>query len=310
MRLVGDIGGTSVRFARADQGLHDEVSWPSARFSGIEQALRGYVHHVGRSPTALALGVAGPVSGRRCVTTNLPWTLDADVLAAEFGAPVYLMNDFHAAARGLAALGPADVVQLGGAAPVEGAPVALLGAGTGLGEAIVWGGRILAGEGGHADFGPATAREVALAGWLIQERGRAEWEDVLSGSGLVNLARFTLVDRGATVPAWLGEADAPARVLREMPDVGRWFAELYGAEAGNCALRCIALGGVYLAGGVTLHLLDVLRSGGFRRRFEEKGRLARAIAEIPVYVVTHPSLGLLGAAGELALMEATCAIST
>lgn len=310
MRLVGDIGGTHVRFARADQGLHDEVSWPSAAFSGVGEALRRYVRQADRAPTAIGLGVAGPVLGRRCVTTNLPWEVDADVLSAEFGVPVCLVNDFHAAARGLAALGPDDVVQLGGDRPVAGAPVALLGAGTGLGEAVVVGDTIIAGEGGHVEFGPGTAREVALAGWLIAERGRAEWEDVLSGPGLVNLARFSFAERGATVPAWLAEPGAPSRALRELPDVAAWFAELYGAEAGNCALRCLARGGVYLAGGVTPHLLDFLRREGFRRRFEAKGRLGRAIAEIPVYVVTHPDLGLLGAGRELALLEDKCAIST
>lgn len=310
MRLVGDIGGTSVRFAHADRGLLAEVSWSSAAFSGVDEALRRYVRHVGEAPSAIALGVAGPVSGRRCVTTNLPWEVDADALSAEFGAPVCLINDFHAAARGLAALGRGDVVQLGGGDRVAGAPVALLGAGTGLGEAVVSGETIVPGEGGHADFGAGTAREVALAGWLIQERGRAEWEDVLSGPGLVTLAHFTFAERGAPVPPWLGQPEAPARVLREMPEVAAWFAELYGAEAGNCALRCMARGGVYLAGGVTLHVLPALRAGGFRRRFEDKGRLGRAVAEIPVYVVTHPSLGLLGAARELDLVEANCAIST
>ena len=122
--------------------------------------------------------------------------------------------------------------------------------------------------------------------------------DVLSGPGLVNLARFTFAERGEPPPEWLDHPDAPARVVTEEPEVVSWFCGLYGAEAGNMALRVLALGGVYLCGGIAPKLLDALRSGAFQERFVAKGRLGLAIKDIPVYVVLYPGLGLIGAAAE------------
>jgi glucokinase len=177
--------------------------------------------------------------------------------------------------------------------------VAVLGAGTGLGEAWLIGGHVVAGEGGHAEFGPGNAREARLSAWLVERYGRASWEHVLSGAGLVNLARFLRAERNETIPAWMAEPGAPAQVSASDPEAVSWFAELYGAEAGNMALRVLARGGVYLCGGVAPRLLPALQAGGFRRRFESKGKLSAAIADVPVFVVTHPALGLLGSAAEL-----------
>lgn len=308
--LCGDIGGTNVRLATFDGRLGPEWERPSGGFADLGAAVRTFLAETGARPVAACLGLAGPVAGNRCVTTNLPWVVDGAALGAALGFPVTLVNDFWAAARGVGGLGAPDVVQVGGTAPVAGAPVAVIGAGTGLGEALLVGDTVVPGEGGHAEFGPGTAREVAFAGWLVERYGRASWEHVLSGPGLVNLARFGCFERGEAAPDWLDGPDAPARVGRQWPEVLAWFAELYGAEAGNAALRSLARGGVYLAGGIAPRLLPELGAGGFRRRFEAKGPLGAAIADIPVFVVTHPALGLLGAARELQLAEARCAIGT
>lgn len=299
-RLCGDVGGTNARLALWDGELSQQRQYPSGAHAHLADVIEAWLGESGVRPAAACLAVAGPVADNRCVATNLPWVIDGDELGRAFGFPVRIVNDFQAAARGTTLLSTRDVVQLGGKDPVPGAPVAVLGAGTGLGEAFLVGGHVIAGEGGHAEFGPGTEREARLAAWLVQRYGRASWEHVLSGAGLVNLARFARHERGEPEPAWLDDREsAPARVSAEEPDTVAWFCELYGAEAGNMALRVLARGGVYLCGGIAPRLAGQLAAGGFRRRFEAKGKLGAAIESVPVYVSLHPALGLLGAAAEL-----------
>jgi glucokinase len=297
--LCGDVGGTNTRLALWSSGrLLHELHWPSLDFDGLEGPVRAWLAASGARPDRACFAVAGPVREQRCVTTNLPWIVDGPELTALLGVPVRIVNDFHAAARGVTVCPAADLVPLGGGERIPGHPVGVLGAGTGLGEAILVGDEVVPGEGGHADFGPADAREARFAAWLVERYGRAEWEDVLCGKGLVNLTRFHYEDRGQRAPAWLDSPDAPARVTATEPAVVDWFCALYGAEAGNVALRVLARGGVFLCGGIAPRILPQLRAGGFRRRFEAKGKLGEAIRDIPVYVATHPALGLLGAAEE------------
>ncbi|GDX82282.1 glucokinase [Deltaproteobacteria bacterium] len=306
MWLVGDIGGTNARLAAFDptlRRLETVRTYASAAHADAAAVLQAWLRDTGVGPSAACLGIAGPVFGNKCLATNLPWSLDGDAIGTDLGFPVRLVNDFYAAARGISRLEPEDVVQIGGGAVVSGACLGVIGAGTGLGEALVVGNRVVAGEGGHAEFGPATDREAAFAAWLIARDGRASWEQVLSGQGLVNLARFTLEVRGADAPGWMNEPSAPRQVLETMPLVVAWFAELLGAEAGNVALRSLARGGVYVCGGIAPRIVPILAAGSFRRRFEGKGKVGAAIAEIPAFVVTHPHLGLLGAAAELANMD-------
>lgn len=297
--LCGDIGGTNTRLALWEGGvLQHEQTFASGDWPGLEGPLTAWLASTGVRPDRACFAVAGPVMDQRCVTTNIPWLVDCSTLGAQLGCPVRLINDFHAAARGISLLGPEDGVLLFGGEPVLGAPIAVIGAGTGLGEAFVVGDQVVPGEGGHADFGPGDARELRLAAWLFGRNGRASWEDVLSGPGLVNLARFSSLERGEPPPSWLDGPDAPARVATEDPETVEWFCALYGAEAGNLALRVLARGGVYVCGGIAPRMLRVLESGAFRRRFQDKGKLGAAIRDVPVTVVTHPALGLLGAAAE------------
>lgn len=297
--LCGDVGGTNSRLALWSDGrLSEERQWPSPAFPGLEGPVRAWLAATGVKPDRACFAVAGPVRDQRCVATNLPWVVDGPVLTALLGCPVRVINDFHAAARGVTLLGDADRLRLFGGAPLPGAPIAVLGAGTGLGEAFVVGDVVVPGEGGHAELGPADERELRLAAWLMARNGRASWEDVLSGPGLVNLMRFVCHERGVAEPGWSGDEDAPARVAGGDAEVVDWFCRLYGAEAGNMALRVLARGGVYLCGGIAPRMLDTLRAGGFEGRFRQKGKVAAAIRDVPVFVVLHPGLGLLGAAAE------------
>ncbi len=302
--LCGDVGGTSARLAgwrgeAARCGLVDERHYPSNEHADLATILRRWLADTGMRPSAACLALAGPVVANRCVATNLPWVVDGDALGQALGFPIRLVNDFYAAARGVTLLRPGDRVQIGGGEVVTGAPVAVLGAGTGLGEAYVVGGQVVPGEGGHCELGASSERESRLVAWLIGREGRASWEHVLSGPGLVRLARFLAEERGGPAPPWIDAPDAPARVAATDAEAVRWFCELYGAEAGNMALRVLACGGVYVAGGIAPRMLPALQAGGFRRRFEAKGKLGSAIAGIPAFIVTHPALGLLGAAAEL-----------
>lgn len=300
--LVGDIGGTHTRLACWQDGvLLDERRYDSRESAGLDGPVRAWMDATRTRVDRAAFGVAGPVRDGVCTATNLPWVVDAAALTRELGVPVSVVNDFHAAARGVTLLQRDDWVEVVAGDVIPGAPVAVLGAGTGLGEALVVAGHVVAGEGGHCGFGPSTPRETRLAAWLIATRGRASWEDVLSGPGLVTLARFDALDTGGALPDWIDDDDAPARVSVERPDLMRWFAELYGAEAGNLALRALPRGGVWLCGGIAPRMLDVLHEGAFERAFRAKGKVAHALEGIPVRVVIHPGVALLGAAGEALL---------
>ncbi|HNH47092.1 MAG TPA: glucokinase, partial [Myxococcota bacterium] len=311
--LCGDIGGTSTRLALWQNGaLKLERVYPSTSFSSLETPLREWLAEVPLRPTSACLGVPGPVVGNRCVTTNLPWVVDGEELSFKLGFPVRLINDFHAAARGISLLDETDRVQIRAGDGLPGAPVAVLGAGTGLGQAHIVGTQVLPGEGGHSDFAPANALERDLAAWLETRVGLRPpeataphvcWEDVLSGPGLLNIHLFLCARRGRPEPWWVNEPDAPARVSEVDPEAVRMFWGFYGAEAGNMALRLLTRGGVYLCGGIAPRLLDALPGSDFEQRFSQKGALSHALEGIPVFVVRHPSLGLLGAAAEGILQE-------
>lgn len=297
--LVGDIGGTNTRLARWEDGVLGTVTTvASAAHAGVSGPLQSWLAEHGDDVDAISLGVAGPVRDGVCVATNLPWVVDAPALARSLGRPVTLVNDFHAAARGVTVLGPADLAVILPGTPVSGAPIAVIGAGTGLGEAVVHGGLVIPGEGGHADFGPSTPRELALCAWLTGRLGRASWEDVVSGPGLVNLARFARHEQHLPNDPRLDAPDAAAWVAEHEPSIVEWFCGLYGAEAGNAALRALTRGGVYLCGGIAPRMLQALRAGAFANRFFSKGKISGALSGIPVYAVTHPGVALLGAAEE------------
>jgi glucokinase len=319
--LVGDIGGTKTALGLAKTHrdrveLSDLRLYPSAEFGSLDEIVRRYADQTGLECRFGAFAIAGPVRGRRSQATNLPWELDADAMEQSLGFKgVALLNDLEATAWGLAALKPADLAEIH---PGETSPgnACVVAAGTGLGEAgLYWDGlnhHPFATEGGHADFAPTDVLECALLEFLQGRFGRVSWERVVSGLGIRNLYDFLCQWRGIESPqgvrdaiasgdaaAAIAEAAAEERcpVCVETMDL---FFRLYGREAGNMALKQMALGGVYLGGGIAPKNLDALQRSQFLAGFFDKGRLESVMRAMPVRVIVQPNAPLLGAARFLA----------
>ncbi|MCO5172362.1 MAG: glucokinase [Planctomycetes bacterium] len=329
--LAGDVGGTNARLALIDVDgdratLRARAQVAVAEQAGLEGPVASFLAvHLGGAPAPRAcIGVAGTIIGRAASVAgvNMPWTVDAEALERACGLPrVGLINDFYAAARGVELLGPEDVQPVGpseGRHAEPGHPVAILGAGTGLGQAFSLAlpddrRLIVPTEGGHRDFAPCDPLQDRLLVWLRQRHGRVSTERVLSGPGLVATYRFLVDAEGRPAcPEVEGAAPAeqgPRITARALGGAGaghptcvaalETFVDVYGAEAGNVALTVLATGGVYLAGGIAPSILtrpDLAER--FRRAFDAKGRLRDLLDRIPVWVITNPDLGLLGAARE------------
>lgn len=323
--LAGDIGGTNSRLALYQEATPlFERTYPSANYASLESVVAMFMDEAlhalggGVRPERACFGLAGPVSGGRAQVTNLPWTVDAERVAAHAAIPhVRLVNDFHAAAFGVTLLGPEQLRQLGGGVRTPQGPIAVMGPGTGLGEAfLIWSdaeGRylVMPSEGGHADFAPRTPLEAGLLAHLAARHDHVSYERVLSGPGLRDAFAY-LVGEPACAPlltddtrAALGTGEDQAAVVvrhaLEKDDplcqmAVHLFASVMGALAGNLALTVLATGGVYLAGGIAPRLVALLDRGPFRQAFEAKGRLHSFVAGVPVFVVMHREVGLLGAA--------------
>jgi glucokinase len=253
-----------------------------------------------------------------CRTSNLPWVVSAKGIAEASGIRrVVLLNDFAALGHGLARLQPVDVVTLQPGRDDPKGVVAVIGAGTGLGEGFVVRGRgrvrVMASEGGHADFAPHDETEWGLFEFLRARYGHVSWERVLSGNGLVDLyhylaGRGEIAHRPDITQEMRAAKDAAAVVSRHGlegtdPLAERaltLFAKLYGAQAANLALSVFATGGVYVAGGIAPQILAKLQDGTFMTAFLDKGRLSDVLAHVPVHVIVNPRVGLLGAAAEAA----------
>jgi len=319
--LAGDVGGTSTRLAvyEVSGGRPQEVEradWRSRDHGGLGEIVERFLRRAGgQRPRSACLGLPGPVTGRRMRTTNLPWVVDADELETRLGVErVVLLNDLEAAAWGLDAVDPAALVTLREGRPGATGNRALIAAGTGLGEAgAVWTGRghlPFACEGGHGSFAPVDPEQAALLGFAWRELEHVSFERFLSGPGLVRLYRFELDRSGREAPDWFraavedDAADAAAAV-GSAAEAGtcelarravELFARLYGAEAGNLALKLMATGGVFVAGGIAPKLRWALEGGGFADAFVAKGRMRGLLERMPVRLVTDGRLALLGAA--------------
>lgn len=317
--LAGDVGGTKTALAlfEADAAglrLLRETQLASHAYPSLESALARFLAEPPAPRIdAVCVGVAGPVVDGRGVATNLPWAIEERALAAAAAAPrARLLNDLEATAHGVIGLPPAARHRLQEGVARPGA-IAVIAAGTGLGEAIVVPsatGRphVIATEGGHVDFAPRDELEDGLARWLRARFGHVSYERVLSGPGLVNVYRYLAEARtdpeSPAVAARLAAEDAAA-VITELGLAGKdalcsraldVFVGVYGAEAANLALKCLALGGVVVAGGIAPRIVARLARGGFLRAFRAKGRLSPLLASIPVDVALDVRAPLLGAA--------------
>ena len=317
--LAADIGGTNSRLALVELPASGPVvirrsrHYPSQDFPSLVAVVHAFLAE-GIEPIAGAcFAVAGPIRMGECHATNLPWVVRAAELAAELQlTSVRLINDFAAVGFGLHLLGPHDLATLQEGSPIADGPIALLGAGTGLGSAFLLRDtmphRVLASESGHMSFAPENALQAGLLEFLRAEYGHVSYERVVSGAGLSNVYRY-LVSSG-----WAGESPAvrremqttdPAAVITEHAASGddplcrravELFAGVYGAHAGNLALGVLATGGVYLAGGIAPRIVALLSEGEFLQAFRSKGRLSPFLDAIPVRVILNPDVGLLGAA--------------
>ena len=317
MILAGDVGGTKTLLAVFDPGagmsVAREATLPSREIESLESAVEAFLLGAPRFKVEVGcVGVAGPVMDGRCVATNLPWQVDERRLAAAAGAPVKLINDLEAAAHGVLTLPAEKFLVLQAGTPKPGGNMGLIAAGTGLGQAlIVTDGqayRVVASEGGHADFAPADEAQVDLLRFLWAEFGHVSWERILSGPGLANIYRFLQTRAGHAAPDWLRarlQREDPGAVVGEVGLAGRdpvcaealdLFVSIYGAQAGNLALETLALGGLVVGGGIAPKIQTKLADGRFMAAFRAKGRLESLLASMPVRVALDARAGLLGAA--------------
>jgi glucokinase len=315
--LAGDIGGTKTLLALFERRPVRPIpiavrSFQTMQFQSLGDMIAVFLTTEGLNPNrieAACFGVAGPVVDGQSQLTNVGWVVVAADVRDRFALhEVRLLNDLEAMAWSVPVLGPAELetLQAGRRAPTGNA--AVIAAGTGLGMAILvrvgttW--LPVATEGGHADFPPRTPGEVALLNALTGWFGRGQWEDIVSGPGLVNLYRFTHETPCLAVPADLDASEKPSAISTaaledrcpHCADALDMFTSIYGSAAGNLALMAVATGGIYIGGGIAPKILPALRTGRFIASFGSKAPMERLLAGMPVHVILNPEAGLLGAA--------------
>jgi glucokinase len=316
--LSGDIGGTNTRLAliNADQGrieLLRETIFSSNEFSGLLEIARLFIADHQISVDRACFGIAGPIHGRTCETTNLPWRVDADELQTALDiSQVDLLNDLEAIAWGLPAMTSDQLYTLHSGTGDGIGNRLVIAAGTGLGQAgLFWDGadhHPFASEGGHADFAPGNEIEFQLLRYLQQRYDHVSWERIVSGQGLSNIYNFLLQHNDQQTPDWLAQqfqtGDKSAAISRAAMDSQdaicqealAMFIRLYAAEAGNHALKMMAKGGVYLAGGIPPKIIEWLKRPQFMQTFLAKGRMSELMASMPVRVILDDRCGLYGPA--------------
>jgi glucokinase len=318
MILAGDIGGTHARLAffdvhNGDFSLVSASVFPSREYAGLDEIVAKFVDTANVHPDTACFGVAGPVRNGRVEASNLPWTIDSKRLADELKIKkAVLINDVEANAWGIRFLDSTDVVALTQHKETPVGNQAVIAAGTGLGEAgMYWDGskhQVFACEGGHTDFAPRNKLEIDLLRYLQARFGHVSYERIVSGPGLVNIFHFLRDTSRGKEPKWLTEemshSDPAAAISRAALD-GKCglseqaldlFISIYGAEAGNLALKILATGGVYLGGGIVPKILPKLFGPLFMRAFIDKGRMQPLMESMPVRAITNDKTALLGAA--------------
>jgi glucokinase len=319
MILAGDIGATKTNLALFEEGAGGELSkiegrkFPSNDYAGLEAVITEFLDGRNLPVEAAAFGVAGPVIDGVSRITQLPWVISRtsiqDTLRID---DVWLINDLEATAYGVPALKEEQLVTLNEGHRESGGNLAVIAAGTGLGEAaLVWDGahyHVMASEGGHVDFAPRNELEIDLLRYLLTKKHRISYERILSGPGLVNVYNF-LKDTGkAEEPDWLRSemesSDDAARTISQTALAGRAeicvkaldiFVSLYGAQAGNLALTVKATGGVFVGGGIAPKIIEKLKDGAFIEAYKDKGRLSPLVEAAPVFVIMEPLTALIGA---------------
>ena len=316
MILSGDVGGTNTRLALLecrDGRFHKQSSvvLPSSEYESLEAAVEHFLASVNQTCDGAAFGIAGPVMDGRCTATNLPWIIDSESLSRRFGWDrVVLLNDLEAQAAGIPYLQPDDfavlhegIVQVGNRA--------LIAAGTGLGQAgLYFDGEkhhVFATEGGHTDFAPHNELQIELLRFMTERHGRVSWERLVSGMGLSNIFSFFVEHKKMTPISELGQNPSPADISQaalsrscEVADHAlELFVTLYGAEAGNLALKTMSVNGLFVGGGIAPKILERLSGESFRTAMTSKGRMSSVLENMPVKVLLDDDTALYGAAGAL-----------
>jgi glucokinase len=318
--LAGDVGGTKCNlalFAERDGNLTPVfrqrfASKDFAQFDRIvrEFSLQAAPYLTADKIRAAGFGIAGPVINNRVRATNLPWTVEAATLARELSLDdVVLLNDLGATGHSIEHLAPEEFCVLNPGKPEPGGTRALIAAGTGLGQSIlVWDGkryRVVPSEGGHSDFAPHTEQQIELLQFMRRRYPQVSWELIISGRGFRTIHEFLgpdVIHHSFEDP---GMDPAPEitrlGLSKECPvcaaTLDLWTA-MYGSEAGNLALKVLALGGVYVAGGIAVKIIEKIKDGTFFKAFKDKWRFEGLLNNIPVSVVLNESAPLLGAAYE------------
>jgi glucokinase len=298
MLIAGDLGGTKVllRWVGDDGATLLQERYESAEHASFDDVLRAFVSRIDGSVDAACFAVAGPVYEGQATVTNVGWTLSEASLSSSFSIPhVSLINDFYAIALGVPLLGADDLICLQQGTRDPSAPIGVLGAGTGLGEAILIkhgdAYHVIPSEGGHQDFAPQDEEQTRLFLQLHRQLGHVSWERLVSGMGLVNI--FTFLTGSELTPAEISER--AERGDKDAVHAFEMFVDVYGAEAGNMALRVLARGGVYLAGGIAAKNVHAFTDGNFIKAFRRKGRFEDLMKTIPCHLITNEEVGLVGA---------------
>ncbi|PVZ81961.1 glucokinase [Serratia sp. S1B] len=308
--LVGDVGGTNARLALCtlETGeITQAKTYSGLDFDSLEAVVRHYLAEQQQEVENACIAIACPVTEDWVAMTNHSWAFSIKQMKASLGLNhLEVINDFTAVSMAIPMLSEADVLQFGGGKAQKDKPIAVYGAGTGLGVAHLvqvnqrW--ISLPGEGGHVDLAPNSDEEDSILQVLRAEVGRVSAERVLSGPGLVNLYR-AIVKADHRQPENLKPQDITERALADScTDCRRalsLFCVIMGRFGGNLALSLGTFGGVYIAGGIVPRFMAFFKASGFRAAFEDKGRFREYVQEIPVFMITHPQPGLLGAGAHL-----------
>lgn len=318
MILAGDIGGTKTLlaiFSASDAtSCIKKQHYASAAYTSFTDLLADFLTGVDCTQiNACCMGVAGPIVNGDCITTNLPWVLRQQQISEQIDTPaVYLLNDLAATAWGVLSLPEQHFVELNPNAQWQQGNIAVLAAGTGLGEAIIaWDGNhhhVMASEGGHTDFAPRNAQEIELLRHLMEKHpDHVSCERVISGEGLINIYQFLKKTGYAPAQAHIEQSMANGDIAAVIGEAGvagsdalcvealGLFCRLYGAEASNLALKCLPYAGIYLAGGIAAKILPFLEKSEFLPSYLAKGRFLSLLQKLSIKVCTNPEAGLLGA---------------
>lgn len=324
MILAGDIGGTKVHLAlyQFENGRLTSTrdhKYPAQEFDSLDEIVNDFFRddaEARKGVQAACFGCPGPVRNGRLKLTNLPWTLDARDLQKSLSIDhIFLINDLEANGYGIPELAPEAIYTLHQTDPTAVGHRGLVSAGTGLGEALlIWDGdkkhTPIASEGGHADFAARNDQEIALLEYLRRTlNGRVSTERVVSGLGIKNIYAFLRDDQKMEEPKWLADRmreEDPNAVIGQCGEDGssalcaetlKIFVGCYGAEVGNVALKILAMGGMYLGGGISPKILKTLENGVFMQAFLDKGRMSPLLEAMPVRIILDDTCALLGAAG-------------